>query len=102
MSTARRNENIPDVDHDAETPVNPVRFSDSGRQFIIDECVICGETHAHGSMDPAVAEGERSHRVEHCHNGHDGGYYLELAEDAEPPTWWTGWIERERGVSLDR
>jgi len=91
-----------EADHDAETPVNQVRFSDSGRQFIVDDCVLCGETHRHGSMDPTAAKGGRSHRVEHCHGiNHSGGYYLELADDAEPPEWWHSWIESERGVSID-
>jgi hypothetical protein len=90
-----------EADHDAETPVNPVHFSDSGRQFILEECVLCGETHRHGSCDPVVAKGGRSHRVGHCHGiNHSGGYYLELADDAEPPHWWTGWIARERGLDM--
>jgi hypothetical protein len=90
-----------EVDHDDETPVNQVHFTDDGRQFIVKECVLCGETHRHGSCDPAVAEGGRSHRVEHCHGiSHSGGYYLELADDAEPPQRWAGWLERETGVDV--
>lgn len=87
-----------EADHEAQTPVNPVRLSESGRQFIIDECVICGERHGHGSKDRVVANGGRSHRAAHCHDtDHSGGYYLELAADAEPPEWWYGWV----GVSSE-
>jgi len=85
---------IADADHDAETPVNTVRVSDSGKQLVVDDCVICGETHYHGAQDATVAKGERSHRAAHC--GGLGGYYLELADDADPPAhWW-------RFVGVDR
>jgi hypothetical protein len=79
-----------------KTPVNYVRIADGTvRQFVIDECVLCGETHRHGSLDGMVAAGGRSHRVEHC-NGidHRGGYFLELADDAEPPARWLEWVDR--------
>jgi hypothetical protein len=88
----------PQVDHDAKKPVNVVHFSDSGKQFIIESCVICGERHAHGSKDVGVADGDRSHRAAHCHSvNHTGGYYLTLAADAEPPEWWHDWVTSERG-----
>jgi len=81
------------VSHPDKTPVNPVRLSSSERQFVIEECVICGETHHHGAKDRTVATGGRSHRVEHCHDvDHDGGYYLELAEDAAPSDRWFAWV----------
>jgi hypothetical protein len=82
-------------DHDAKTPVNEVRLSGSLRQFIIDDCVLCGETHRHGSLDATVAKGGRSHRIAHCGDG--GGYYLELADDADPPERWYSWLESETG-----
>lgn len=91
-----------EADHDAETPVNQVHFAESYRQFIVEECVLCGETHYHGSCDPTVAKGGRSHRVAHCHGiNHSGGYYLELADDAEPPHFWSSWIESERGIDVE-
>lgn len=78
-----------EADHDAKTPVNTVRLSESTKQFVVDECEICGDTHYHGSKDRVVAEGGRSHRAAHCSRGdHSGGYYLELADDAEPPKVW--------------
>jgi hypothetical protein len=90
-----------EADHDAKTPVNPVRLSESGRQFIIDECVICGERHGHGARDATVANGGRSHRASHCHGAdHSGGYYLELADDEEPPEWWYGWVNRDTSVEV--
>ena len=81
------------ADHDAKTPVNTVRLSDSLKQFVIDECVICGDTHRHGSKDRVVATGGRSHRSGHCHGvEHTGGYYLELRDDVEPPQRWYDWV----------
>lgn len=85
------------ADHNDQTPVNKVRLSDSAKQFVVDDCVICGETHRHGSHDVAVAEGRRSHRAAHCHGAdHSGGYYLELADAAEPPEHWYAWLAVER------
>ena len=87
-----------ETDHDAKTPVNQVYVSDSGRRFIIEECVQCGETHYHGAKDPTVASGGRSHRSSHCHDRHlDGGYYLELAGDADPPVHWREWASHDGG-----
>lgn len=89
------------TDEDADkTPVNYVRLSDSVRQFIIDDCVLCGETHRHGSMDPTVATGGRSHRSAHCTGPDTGGYYLELAPDAEPPERWYSWVDRASGLEV--
>jgi len=77
------------ADRDRQIPVNTVRVSDSGKQFIVENCVRCGDTHYHGAMDRTVAEGGRSHRASHCGDGLDGGYYLELDHAAEPPAhWW--------------
>ena len=74
---------------DERTPVNKVRVSDSGRQFIVDDCVICGGTHYHGSKDSMVAEGGRSERVSHCGDIR-GSYLLELVDEDQPPEhWWT-------------
>ena len=92
------------ADHDARTPVNTVRLADgSVRTFVITSCVICGEEHRHGALDGTVANGGRSHRSEHCHGvDHVGGYYLELAEDAEPPERWYSWVDRETGIEVTR
>jgi len=87
---------------DSDIPVNQVYVSDSGRQLIIEECVRCGETHSHGARDVTVASGGRSHRASHCTNNHlDGGYELELAEDADPPEHWWSWMRDEAGGSLE-
>lgn len=75
-------------DHEAKEPVNYVRLSESTKQLIVDDCVLCGETHRHGSMDAEVARGGRSHRGAHCRGETAGGYYLELHDDAEPPRVW--------------
>ena len=86
---------------DEKTPVNTVRLSDSLRQFIIDECRICGARHAHGSKDPTVANGGRSHRAAHCRGvDHSGGYYIELEDDVEPPERWYSWVDRESGIEV--
>ena len=85
-----------EADHDAQTPVNTVRLSESCKQLVIDTCVLCGGTHRHGAYDRAVARGERSHRAEHCDGDHTGGYYLELAADADPPAYWYEWLGVER------
>jgi hypothetical protein len=83
-------------DHEAKEPVNYVRLSDSGKQLIVDDCVYCGETHYHGAKDTRVAEGGRSHRGSHCHTSSaGGGYYLELADDADPPVFWYQWVGAE-------
>lgn len=81
-----------EYDTEAQTPVNTVRVSDSLKRFIIDECVICGETHSHGSKSPAVANGGRSPRVAHC-DDFRGQYYLELQSDYEPPQRWYSYAE---------
>ncbi|WP_154019137.1 hypothetical protein [Halococcus agarilyticus] len=83
-----------------DAPINEVRLSDSNRQFIVDECVICGDTHRHGSKDPAVARGDLSHRVAHCNLSLEdtrGGYDLRLADDAERPERWLNWVLPDRG-----
>lgn len=88
---------IVEVDHDAKRPVNTVRLSDSLRQLVVDNCVICGDTHRHGAKDRTVANGGRSHRGAHCSGvEHTGGYYLELDDDAEPPQRWYDWLEVDR------
>jgi len=74
---------------DQAKPVNEVRVSDSGRLFIIDDCVICGGEHTHGAKDRTVAEGGRSERVSHCGQNR-GSYFLELVDEDQPPEhWWT-------------
>ena len=86
---------------DEKTPVNTVRLSSSLRQLIIDECVICGDRHAHGSKDPTVANGGRSHRGAHCRGvDHSGGYYIELDDDADPPERWYSWVDGESGIEV--
>lgn len=76
-----------------DNPVNEVYVSESLKQLIVEECVICGETHRHGSKDRVVAEGGESHRVAHC-NSVDGptGYYLKLADDADRPERWLNYV----------
>jgi hypothetical protein len=77
-------------------PTNTVRIEAGGVwRAVIDECVICGETHRHGAVDTLLADGEPSHRVRHCDPGADGpsGYYLELPEDADPPAEWRRQME---------
>lgn len=91
-----------EADHDEKEPVNRVHFV-SIKQFHIKQCVICGEEHYHGSMDPVVANGGRSHRVEHCHGvNHKGGYYLQLADDANPPDRWYDWVDSQTEQTVDR
>lgn len=80
-----------------DDPVNDVRLSRSGGALVVDECVICGGTHRHGSNDPAVARGDLSHRVAHCKPrdaGEDspGGYYLKFADDAERREIWLDYV----------
>lgn len=86
-----------EADHEAKTPVNTVRLSDSGKQLVVEDCVICGGTHYHGSKDATVAAGGRSHRTAHCGGAeYTGGYYLELDDEAEPPQRWYDWLGVER------
>ena len=86
-----------EADHDEKTPVNTVRLSRSTKQLVVDECVICGGTHRHGAKDRTVAEGGRSHRTAHCSGvAHTGGYYLQLADDVEPPEPWFRWVGVDR------
>ena len=86
----------------SDAPINEVRLSDSRRQLIVDECVICGETHRHGAKDPAVARGELSHRVSHCapddaDGDAPGGYNLRLASGTERPEGWLDWVLPDEG-----
>jgi len=75
-----------------DDPVNTADLSDSSRQLVVENCVLCGETHRHGAQDPSVARGEKSHRVAHCSDRLGAGYYLQLAEDVDPPDWWREWV----------
>lgn len=68
----------------SDDPVNHVHVSDEWFQVVIDECVICGETHRH-SRDPKVLTGGRSYRSAHCHEPDTGGYFIELAPNANVP-----------------
>ena len=91
-----------EADHDAKEPVNDVYLT-SIRQFHVPECVICGEEHWHGSKDAAVARGERSHRAAHCHGvDHSGGYFLQLAEDADPPERWYNYVDLATSAEVSR
>jgi len=84
-----------------QIPINHVRLSDSQLQFIVDECVLCGERHGHGSKDPTVANGGRSRRVAHCRgDGHPGEYHIELDPNADPPATWYEWVDRSTGVEI--
>jgi hypothetical protein len=90
---------------DDDYPTNYVRLSDSYSQLVVDTCVICGDTHYHGRGDPAVARGDRSHRVAHCMgrkttDDDPRGYYLKMSDDAERPDVWLNWLRREYGDSV--
>jgi len=81
----------------SDVPTNTVRIEDTGFwHSVVDECVICGETHRHGAVDVALLEREPSHRVRHCDPDVEGpsGYYLLLAEDADPPAEWRRQVAR--------
>lgn len=101
MSKPQNESGSDGVQSASKEPVNHVYVSDSARQFIIESCVLCGEKHAHGAKDPAVANGERSHRVAHCTDRSGAGYYLELAPDADPPDHWWSWMRSEYGGDID-
>jgi hypothetical protein len=80
-----------------DDPTNAVRIEADGVwRAVIDECVICGDTHRHGAVDVALLERKPSHRVRHCDPDVDGasGYYLELPEDADPPAEWRRQVAR--------
>jgi hypothetical protein len=69
-------------------PVNQVYIDDWGKVAVVEECVLCGETHRHGAADPTLAAGGQSPRAAHC-AVYDAEYCLALAEDADPPAhWW--------------
>jgi|APHM01.1.fsa_nt_gi hypothetical protein len=75
-----------------KTPVNYVYF-DGRRRVVIRNCVLCGGRHGHGSRDPVLAQGGRSHRRSHCGGETDpSGYYIELAPDADVPPNWETWV----------
>ena len=60
-------------------PVNVVdRVTDV--HYIIEACVLCGETHRHGAVDD-LEPGKYGHRAAHCDER--GGYFLTVDEDTE-------------------
>lgn len=78
-------------DRPDDYPTNIVTEVD-GVQAIVGECVICGETHYHGTTyrDPRKIpeDGYLGSRGAHCDAGKTsrddpGEYYLVLADDAE-------------------
>jgi hypothetical protein len=77
-----------------DLPVNQVYVSDSGKLFIIEDCVRCGDQHQHGAKDGVVAAGDRATRSGHC-DLQAGEYYIELADDAEPPQAWRRWMAKQ-------
>ena len=85
------------TEHREKEPINEVRFA-SGRVLIVEECVICGDSHTHGAKGPAIARGEPAHRAAHCGTSDSGGYYIRLADDADPPP---GYFRRELGAGHD-
>lgn len=89
-------DHIIEQDHEAKTPVNEVYVNLEARQVVVEECVACAETHRHGAMDEQIARGGRSHRVAHCRTN-QSGYYLQLADDADPPERWFSAL----GVDVD-
>lgn len=70
---------MPEYETHNGLPVNPIDRRD-GVQYVIEECVICGETHHHGAANPTEI-GKPSHRGAHCSELVDGGYYIVLTED---------------------
>ena len=81
------------------TPVNEVKIGDYGKLVIVEECVVCGETHRHGANDVALARGERSSRMAHC-SGRHHGYDLVLADDADPPACWRRRLQGGDGIDV--
>jgi len=63
-----------------EYPVNVIDETTSS-QHIVEECVICGETHYHGNATP-TEPGKYGHRVAHCDRevGYNG-YWLKVPEE---------------------
>jgi ferredoxin len=54
-------------------PVNEVRHE--GRRFIVEKCVLCGETHRHGCPDSDEPERYLGERSAHCdYNKHETDY----------------------------
>jgi hypothetical protein len=50
------------------------KYSDNQVRFY---CKNCKRYHLHG-LDNELLNGKLSHRVSHCHNQYEGGYYLKL------------------------
>lgn len=62
-------------------PVNRVTAAE-GYQFVVAQCVICGEEHRHGRSVPMLrGEYEYDHKVAHCPLTIPGGYYIRLASE---------------------
>lgn len=88
---------LTDLDHYRGQPIVPVTLDLETRQAVIEDCRICGETHRHSALDPALLKGRPSHRVGHCHvPGWDGDYYLRLAEGVDVPESLQRWADRQR------
>lgn len=64
-------------------PVNEIDRID-GIQIVVEECVVCGETHYHGTGDRELEPGDTLPRVAHCTG--TGGYVLKMTEETEVTT----------------
>lgn len=66
-----------------DTPVNEIDRID-GIQIVVEDCVVCGETHYHGTGNRELEPGDTLERVAHCTGG--GGYVLKMTEETEVTT----------------
>lgn len=65
---------------ETDDPINTVsRVTDS--QLIVEDCVLCGETHYHGTGNQSFEVGDTTHRGAHCEGG--DGYRLKMTEATE-------------------
>lgn len=75
--------------------VNPVnRVYLSGKVAIVEDCVVCQQTHRHGLDYKILTDGE-SPRSAHCPE-FTGVYRLRLADDEEPEDWQIRWARSRR------
>lgn len=80
------------TDDEPDGPVNVVdRVTDT--HYIVENCVVCGETHRHGSANYYLADDDYAHRGAHCSGSMDG-YYLTTDETT---TWEVDVDERGQG-----
>lgn len=65
-----------------DDPVNEMDRIE-GIQIIVEVCVICGDTHYHGTGGELPAVGDETHRVAHCGGEIGTGYHLVRTEGTE-------------------